>query len=369
MKKILLTTGGTGGHIFPMLSLYQKLKLEKQVRDVKIITDQRAKKYLDIKNLKIIKSDSPFRKKGIFHFLKTLVLIFFSTLDCLFFLIIYKPNIIVGSGGYVSVPVLIASIILRKKFLLYETNAVLGRVNKLFLPYCEKIFSGYENIKYFPKKNKNKFFYSGQLIRKDFFKKIKNNFSKKIQLKKNNKNILKILVLGGSQGAKVFGEKLPLCFKILNDKNIKFSITQQIQKRQLTILKKFYKKNNIMVQLFEFKKNIVANIQQADIVICRSGSSTLAELVALNKPFIAIPFPSSLDNHQYYNALHFLKKECCWIVDEENKDFDLKVVKILQDIYNSNTLLEKKISNLMNLKKEKVIEKFIPEILKYGSTN
>ena len=366
MTKIILSTGGTGGHIFPILSLFNELKKIKEVEEIKIITDKRATKYINLDDLKVIQSESPNRKQGIFHFLKSVLIIFFSTINCLFFLRKFNPKVIVGSGGYVSFPVLLASLILGKKIFLYETNSVLGRVNKFFLPWCHKIFSGYENINNFPKKYEKKFFFSGQLLRKEFFDCVKeNDYSQKL-IQENEINILNILVLGGSQGAKIFDEKLPQCFKILNEKKIKFKINQQTTKDKIQITKKFYDENKIsdlVEDLFDFKENILDYILKADIVICRSGSSTLSELSFLNKPFIAIPLPTSLDNHQYFNAKYYEKKNCCWVVDQNLKDFDNKIIKILEDIYNLEHILKNKIDNLKKINKKLVLDNFIKELL------
>ena len=172
MTKILLSTGGTGGHIFPILSLYKKLNKMKEIEDIKIMTDERAKIFLNTADIVIIKSDSPFRKSGHNTHDKNFFLYFYFYFKVHFFLISYKPKIIVGSGGYVSAPVLLAALILRKNFILYETNSVLGRVNRLFLPFCEKLLSGYLEIKKLPKKYKNKFFHVGQLVRNEFLESI-----------------------------------------------------------------------------------------------------------------------------------------------------------------------------------------------------
>ena len=354
MTKILLSTGGTGGHIFPILSLYTKLKKMKEIEDIKIMTDERAKNFLNIDDIMIIRSDSPFRKKGIIHLIKTFFYIFISTLKCIFFLISYKPKIIVGSGGYVSAPVLLAALILRKNFILYETNSVLGRVNRLFLPFCEKLLSGYLDIKKLPKKYEKKFFHVGQLVRNEFIEMSKIN-----SFNKTKKKVLNILILGGSQGAKVFGEKLPRCFKSLNTSKIQLSIKQQVQKRQISKINDFYKNNiKFEISLFEFEKNIHDFIIESDVVICRSGSSTIAELSVLNKPFIAIPLPSSLDNHQYFNAKYYYDKNCCWLLDENSEDFENKMINILQDIYNSDVLLINKQNNLIKLNKKNAIDNF-----------
>ena len=376
MTKVLLSTGGTGGHIFPILSLYLKLKEINEIEDVKIITDPRVKKFINIADIetesdwKIIKSDSPFRKKGIIHLVKTFSCIFFSTLKCLYFIISFKPKTIIGSGGYASVPVLLASLILRKSFILHETNAVLGRVNRLFLPFSKKLLSGYKDLKNFPKKYDNKFFHVGQLVRDEFLEVSRNKIKSKNNDRYENKP-LKILILGGSQGAKVFGEKLPKCFKYLNQNKIKLSIKQQVHKEQLDNINEFYKNNTQFdVSLFEFKKNIQHYIAECNIVICRSGSSTLAELSILNKPFIAIPLPTSLDNHQYFNAKYYYDNNCCWLLEENSEDFEEKMVNILMNIYNSDALLSSKVKNLIELDKKNAIDNFLTHILhNNGLTN
>ena len=366
MTKILLSTGGTGGHIFPILSLYTKLKKMREIEDIKIMTDERAKNFLSTDDIVIVRSDSPFRKTGVIHIIKTFSYIFMSTLKCLIFLISYKPKIIVGSGGYVSAPVLLAALILRKNFILYETNSVLGRVNRLFLPFCEKLLSGYLEIKKLPKNYEKKFFHIGQLVRNEFMEMSEINSP----IKQKNK-VLNILILGGSQGAKVFGEKLPRCFKGLDSSKIQLSIKQQVQKHQIFKINDFYK-NNIQFEtsLFEFEKNIHDFIVESDVVICRSGSSTIAELSILNKPFIAIPLPSSLDNHQYFNAKYYYDKNCCWLLDENSEDFEYRLISILQEIYNSDILLTDKQNNLIKLNKKNAIENFIKHILdKNGLTD
>lgn len=359
MTKVLLSTGGTGGHIFPILSLYSRLKKIKEIEDIKIMTDERAKEFINSDDIKIIRSDSPFRKKGLIHIFITFYYIFISTLKCIYFLTTYKPKIIIGSGGYVSVPILLASLILRKNFVLYETNSVLGRVNRLFLPFCKKLLSGYLEIKKIPKKYKKKFFYVGQLVRSEFFE-----ISKKSSLTKPKKKVLNILILGGSQGAKVFGEKLPRCFGSLDSNRVKLCIKQQVQKDQISKIKEFYKNNTqFEISLFQFEQNIHDYIFESDVVICRSGSSTMAELSLLNKPFIAVPLPSSLDNHQYFNAKYYYDRKCCWLLDENNEDFEYQMTNILNEIYFSDNLLISKQNNLIGLHKTNAVENFIKYIL------
>ncbi|MEK9959728.1 MAG: glycosyltransferase, partial [Pelagibacteraceae bacterium] len=121
MRKIILCTGGTGGHIFPMMALYEELKKENKV---KIITDKRALRYLEAnQDLMIIPAESPYRKKGIVHLIKSVMIIALSIVRSFFIIVFDRPNIIVGSGGYVSFPLLMVARFLKIKFYLYETNS------------------------------------------------------------------------------------------------------------------------------------------------------------------------------------------------------------------------------------------------------
>ena len=368
MKKIILCTGGTGGHIFPMIALYEELKKNYQV---KILTDQRALKYLDQnQDITIIPAESPYRNKGIFHFIKSILIIGLAFLRSLLIILTFKPCIIVGSGGYVSFPVLLVARLLRIKFFIYETNSVIGRVNKIFLKHCSKLLTGYEHIHLLPEKQKKKMIYVGQLVRSQF---IKLSEKKPLTYDQNlNKKSFNILVLGGSQGAKIFGDKLPERFLSLAKKKINLSIDQQAQQDQISGVKNYYEKNisalkinnkEILLHfnLFTFSNHIEEFVKISDIVICRSGSSTLSELASANKPFIAVPLKNSLDNHQYHNAKYYLDHDCCWLV-EDNDNMGFKIETIIENIARDKSILKKKIKNLYQLKKGNPIQNFINQI-------
>ncbi len=125
MKKILICTGGTGGHIFPALSLAEHLKNNFQVD---LITDYRAKRFINninSNNVHFINVKTPTGKNGL-ALVYSIFLIFFSFIYSIFFILIKKPDLIIGSGGYASFPILLAARLLNKKFIIYETNSVVG---------------------------------------------------------------------------------------------------------------------------------------------------------------------------------------------------------------------------------------------------
>ena len=354
MKKILICTGGTGGHIFPAISLAQYL--EKKKFNVDLITDYRAKRFinnLNLRNITFINVQTPTGKKGL-GLIYSLFLIFFSFLYSVFFLLFKKPQLIIGSGGYASFPVLLAAKLLKKKFVIYETNSVVGRVNKFFLNSSIKIFTGYPlkhlNI------NNDKINFVGQLIREQIY-----TAKEKNDLKKDNNFDFTLLVIGGSQGAEIFSKTLPKSLNKLFSLNKKIRIFHQSgNKEQETKIDFSYKKNS-NVTIFNFEPNIEKYMMVSDLVITRAGSSTLSELAFLQIPFIAIPFKNSLDNHQFYNAEYFFRMSACWLIDQQELNSE-KLFDLVKDlIINKEKLLEKK-SKLKELTKTNVNEIFEKEI-------
>ena len=145
MKKIILSAGGTGGHVFPMVALYEGLKQEHH--EIMLITDIRVEKYINNLNIKfkLVDAVSPFGKKNFIYGIFTISKIAKSIFQSYKILKKFKPDLVIGCGGYVSFSVLIASKLLGIKIILYETNSVLGRVNKIFSKYSSKIITGYKD--------------------------------------------------------------------------------------------------------------------------------------------------------------------------------------------------------------------------------
>ena len=353
MKKILICTGGTGGHIFPALSLAEHLKNNFQVD---LITDYRAKRFINninSNNVHFINVKTPTGKNGL-ALVYSIFLIFFSFIYSIFFILIKRPDLIIGSGGYASFPILLAARLLNKKFIIYETNSVVGRVNKFFLESATKIFTGYplNNLNINNKKN----IFVGQLIRKQIY------------TAKNSEKFIKgsdlnftLLVVGGSQGAEIFSRILPQSLNRLFNLNLKIKIFHQVgNKDQEGMLDHSYKSNS-NVKIFNFEPNIENYMIQSDLVITRAGSSTLSELAFLQIPFIAVPFKDSLDNHQFYNADYFFKMNACWLIEQQDLNSE-KLFDLLKElILHKEKLLEKK-SKLKELSRTNVNEIFEKEI-------
>ena len=352
-KNFLITTGGSGGHVVPATILYQHLS---KVSNVIISTDKRGLKYLEkgIYQFEII--DTP-KINNILFLPFNLIIILFLTIKSLLMIKRRNINQIISTGGYMSLPIVLAARLLKLKIYLVEPNQVLGRANRYFLNSCKKIFCYNQKVQNFPENFQNKIIIINPLIREDFYK---------IKVLEKIKNKFTLLIVGGSQGADIFDKNLKE--KILNiAKIIPMKIIQQTSKKNISFLNEFYSKNNIENKIFSFDKNFVNSIQDVDLCITRAGASTLAELSILNIPFVAVPLPTSKDNHQLENANFYKKNECCWIIEQTS--FEEKIEDLLKDILNNKKDYLYKKNNLKKLNYQNTWNNANQKILKAINEN
>ena len=316
-SKILISTGGSGGHVLPAITIYDHLKSNYETL---ISTDLRGLRYLDKENYKHIIVNTPKFNNLLlfpFSFLKVVIL----TLKSLIILKKKDISILISTGGYMSLPLCLAAKILSIKIYLIEPNMVLGRANKFFLYFAKKLICYSKELINFPKKFEYKQTIVMPLIRKKYYD--TDNYQ-------NEGNFFTITIIGGSQGAKIFDTLInELLIKI--SKICSLKVVHQTSKRNTDFLENFYKVNKIENKVFTFDENLNILLKQSDLCITRAGASSLAELSLLKIPFVAIPLPTSKDNHQYENAKYYKDKDCCWIIDQQNFDkqrFEALLIKL-----------------------------------------
>ena len=332
-KSFLITTGGSGGHVIPALILYEHLSKEEKVI---ITSDIRGLKYLDDEFYKCKIINTP-RLDNIFLLPYNMIKIIILTLKSLFLLKNKKVEKILSTGGYMSLPLILAGKLLKLEIFLLEPNQVLGRANRYFLSSCKKIFCYNEKIINFPKNLLNKMVIINPLVRENIYK---------LKSSSSIKDKFTILIVGGSQSASIFD--LSLKNSIVNiSKKKPIKIIQQTNKENVSHLKDFYSKNNIENKIFNFENNFENIIKDTDLCITRSGASTLAELSVMNIPFIAVPLPTSKDNHQLENANFYKENDCCWVIEQTN--FEKKIEHLLSEILTDKIDYLKKKENLKKL--------------------
>ena len=325
MNKVFLVAGGSGGHLFPALSVFEQLKNY----DPLILTDERTEKYLKKLGIKYRRIFTA-RLKINFFLIFNLLKLFLSILDNIAIILKRKPAIIIGFGGYTSIPTLIAAKILNKKIIIHEQNAVMGKTNRMLSKIADIVAITFPKTKFAPEKA----VYTGIPLRKK--KKISNFKTKK----------KRIFVVGGSQGAKIFSKIIPELLKNF-DKSLlkKLIIVQQARGDDLEEIKKKYQSLKVEHKIEKFFYNIYEQYYNADLIICRCGASTLAEIEIFSKPCLLFPLPSSMNNHQYYNAKEFEKNNTCFILDEHNLS-----VKSLSHKIENLIFLRKKKKKLYSIK-------------------
>ncbi len=330
-KKILISTGGSGGHVIPAIAFYEHLK---EKFEVLLVLDERGGNYINKEKYKYKIIRSPRLTLNFLKLPLTLINFLISCFESFFLLKKNNIDILIGTGGYMSVPICIMARLLNVKIYLFEPNIVIGRANKFLIKFCDKIFCYSKNITNFPNTYMSKIFIINQILRKNIYK--LNNFKKE-----EINNRIKLLIIGGSQGAMFFDQNLKNSIIHLSKKH-SIQIYHQVSHSDLRDLDYFYKSNNIESNLFSFKDDIFQYISEANLAITRAGASTLSELAFLKVPFIAIPYKFAMDNHQLENAIYYEKHGCCWVIKQDDFDQNKLTTLLTNIIQNKEDYLNKK---------------------------
>lgn len=310
MKKIILTSGGTAGHVYPVISVAEALKRNARLKLIYVGSRSGPEKELakkaDLKFYGIVTG----KRRAYFSFLNFIDFfkIIFGLVQSFFIFISFKPDLVFAKGGYVTFPVIFWAKIFKTRLIIHESDAVMGRTNlraakrasKICLGFPLKYFTKYNNLKL----NLDKLSYTGIPLRKEFL------IPEKIE--KTSKP--KILFTGGSQGSSkinsIVSEILPELLK-------EYEIYHISGERDFKDLKeKNHEKTHY--HLFAYSDDIAQIMAGCDLIVARAGANTLMEISALQKPAILIPLPSSASNHQFINAKIYQDCNAAVVVNEKN---------------------------------------------------
>lgn len=312
-KMIVLTAGGTGGHIYPAESL--AVELEKRGYSVMLFTDKRGLnnykgKLGEIPNKSILSGS--IVGKSLLTKLQSLLKISLGFWQAIFWLIIEKPVCVVGFGGYASFPTSLAASFLRIPLILHEQNSVMSRTNRILARFASVIAQSFRNVLNVPSNTHS--ILTGMPIRENISA-LHNQPLKDY----TNKKQFTILILGGSQGARIFTTIVPQAIKLLSPSvQQNLTIYQQCRKGEESELQSAYQDTSATVNIQSFFNNMPELYQTSDFIISRSGASSVYEIAATNLPSILVPLPTAADNHQYNNALEFSKTNAGIILDQNN---------------------------------------------------
>ncbi len=305
---VYLAAGGTGGHIFPALAVAEAMNA-KGYRSV-LFTDQRGEKLLaDLDtlpvSLKVISAASPFQS-GFLRRLFAMTKLGFGALCCLWHIGIKRPRVMIGFGGYPSFAPLLVSRLFNVPIMVHEQNAFLGRANFAIASQAKLLALSWPQTKNLP--NGVQTHVTGMPVRTAFFNKTRRCYA-------NDKLVL--TVLGGSQGAGILGSLVPDAIAMIdNPLRSRMRVYQQARPEQIDQLRTRYKALKISASIQPFFTNMPGLLAKSDLVISRSGASSIAELAATGRASLMLPLPSALDNHQKANAIQMEEVGGGYCLDE-----------------------------------------------------
>ncbi len=315
--RVIITGGGTGGHIYPALAIAKRIRTA--IPDANILyvgshygleKDILAKENISFKGIHV----KPFDRKRFWRRLQAYFLVIVGLIQSFIIVKKFKPDLVIGTGGYVSGPVGLMAEWLRVDTMIHEQNAIPGMTTKKLAKRAKKVLISYkESIPYF--KKSNNLFYTGVPVREEFFAYDREKARAKYGL---NADDILLLSLGGSNGAALINDlSKDLIDNIAQRKNIKYiHITG----------KRFYDEywqgesksieQQANVEVLPYCDDMPNMLLAADLVISRAGALSLAEFKAVKLPAVLIPSPNVADNHQMFNAKAFEKIGSAIVIDE-----------------------------------------------------
>ena len=302
LKPIVLVAGGSGGHVFPAIALAEYALT--QGRPVVFLTDARGARFLEkdkalFQHIEILESPRWYRLLAMSRHLKSLYQL-------------WDPVAVIGFGGMMTLVPLFLAKYRQLRCAIHQSDAIMGRANRALQPWMNRIFLGHDIAVYCPTisaQKAHRYASVGTPIRKGFM-----DISAHSHLVKP----LQIVVLGGSQGARIWSRILPAAIGLLSEWDQKnLSIAHQCSAHDRDDLIQDYEKLHLShYHVSPFFSDMPHTLNQAHVIFSRAGASTLAELSLCQRPVFLVPYPHAVQNHQWANAQSYLKSHAGWLHQE-----------------------------------------------------
>ncbi|HWA03168.1 MAG TPA: undecaprenyldiphospho-muramoylpentapeptide beta-N-acetylglucosaminyltransferase [Rhizomicrobium sp.] len=311
MTTIVLSAGGTGGHLFPAQALAGELV--RRGKTIVVMTDRRGTSYAKAFPGAAIETvpSAAFSDRSFLGLLAAPFEILAGIAAAWAKLLRIRPGAVIGFGGYPSLPVMIAAWLGRYPTAILEQNAVTGRANRAVMNKVRAVAAAFPIARFVPK-DASKIVLTGNPLRPGVIA-----FAGSPYAKPEPAGPLNLLVFGGSQGARAMSELVPAAVALLPDFiKSRLDIVQQCRPEDLEAVRSAYAAAGIKAELADFFHDMPARMAWAQLVIARSGAGTVSELMAIGRPAILIPLPHALDDNQTPNAEILSRANAAWCVAE-----------------------------------------------------
>lgn len=300
-KRVLIAAAGTGGHIFPGLAVADAL-IAKGWEVIWLGTvNGMENRLVSQKNIKLEQIHfGGVRGKGLFTWMLMPYGMIKAVFRCMQIINRNKSDLIIGFGGYVSLPVGLASKVMFKPLAIHEQNSVMGLSNKILSLLTSHIYTSFPNVA-------KKALLTGNPLRPAFA----SADAPKVRFAKRQ-GPLRILIVGGSLGARFLNDIVPNAIKLIPIK-ARPQILHQSGAGDHERVQDFYEKLNVNAVVVPFIENTAQAFADADLIVCRAGASTVTEIAAIGAAALFVPFPFAADDHQTTNALYLVSQNAAWL--------------------------------------------------------
>jgi len=317
-KTVMVTAGGTGGHLFPALALTEELQRRGHVVD--LITDMRGDRYgsgFPARNIYRVPA-ATLAGKNPLNVMKTMLKLGRGANQARKILREVNPACIIGFGGYPTFPPIMAAKLLNIPGILHEQNAVMGRANRMLATRAAAIALSFAKTEYVDDELAQKARHTGNPVRDKVIEAAKTPYPARAPEDQFN-----LLIFGGSQGARYFSDTMPeVLARLPDDIKPRLHVVQQCREEDMQRVRDFYKKAGIHADLSTFFADLPQIIAEAHLVIGRSGASTISELAVIGRPSILVPLPHALDNDQLRNARFLQEAGGAFCIEQKDLDMD-----------------------------------------------
>ena len=358
--RLLIAGGGTGGHLFPGIAIAEEFLARDPDNEVLFVgTEQgiegRLLPRLGFRHEFI--SAAGIRRKNRLSQMKGLAMLLYGYSQSRKILRQFRPQLVLGVGGYASGPVLMAARGLQIRRFIHEQNAIPGLTNKFLSRFVEKIFISLEESRtFFPAE---KLVLTGNPVRKEILAKMGQTEGEP----REKRSTFNILVFGGSAGAHSINMAVSAALPLLRGVRERLSITHQTGEKDLPEVRSAYQAEQLQGKVVPFIEDMAAAYGDADLIVCRAGATTIAEVTACGKPCIFIPYPHAVDDHQRLNAEALLKQGAGFMLLERELSGET-LAQLILDLMNDPRQLNVTGDNARGLARVEAARAIVDEMMK-----
>ena len=316
--KLIIAGGGTGGHLFPGIAVAEEFLSRSPANEVLFVGTERGieSRAVPAAGYRLEKiSAAGIRGKGTLSQIKGAAMMIYGYSQSRKILKSFRPDLVLGVGGYASLPMVLAARGMKIPRFIHEQNAIPGQTNRLLARFASKVFITLEeSARYFPSATT---MLTGNPLRRQILDIVESAEPGDARNEVSEAAAFHLFIFGGSQGAHAINSAIVEALPLLKKNRSNIMITHQTGEKEYAEVAAAYRAAGVEANVTPFISDMASEYAKADLIICRAGATTIAETTACGKTCLFIPFPHAVDDHQRRNAEALLKKDACFMMLEQ----------------------------------------------------